>query len=395
MALGTGLGLVHNVGKIYIRRTLVNSVIGIIIPAITDYQPFNEVIKKINSKLVEVENMTLLKSDPYKSDCTPILTSIIEDLNSIEKVLLDLSTYIDNTTEIPKTYNCQLKMSPILTSDLTEIETKVKNFVTAMDTSLTVTKITATPSLYNTFLDNLLLMESYMRDEMSVFLDRLEVMDGLSNGYISQRLPFILQTLECFKTGELQHMTVNYCDKSKVGLHCELTLNVHKIINEYYHYVPVSYDNVQFRAEHIGQRLVKNMEDNWELIDCENDEDESENFDSSEDLDEILQCQVKPYSNECSKVIETTHYDQILKHCNFTFKSEVTPIKRTVTGILLQGDEILVKELDNSDKLVKSVLPNKFPLHLITENHVSVTLHDREIILKPYFFLGRSILNIL
>jgi hypothetical protein len=55
-------------------------------------------------------------------------------------------------------------------------------------------------------------------------------------------------------------------------------------------------------------------------------------------------------------------------------KAEIVPIKRTRTGVLLQGEEISVKELDKNDKLVRTVLPDKYPVHIVTNNHLAITL---------------------
>jgi hypothetical protein len=66
-------------------------------------------------------------------------------------------------------------------------------------------------------------------------------------------------------------------------------------------------------------------------------------------------------------------------------KADVIPIKRTRIGVLLQGEEISVKELDKADKLVRTVLPDKYPVHIVTNNHLAITLNDREIILQSYY----------
>jgi hypothetical protein len=94
---------------------------------------------------------------------------------------------------------------------------------------------------------------------MEIFVDRIEVMEGLANGNISPRLPFLLESLDCLKSGELQYLIINFCDRSKVGLFCEMSMNIHKIVTEYLKYLPLSYNNVRFRAEKNNQILVKSL----------------------------------------------------------------------------------------------------------------------------------------
>jgi hypothetical protein len=107
-----GLGLVYNVGKMYIKKSLVNSLIGILLPSTKDYYEYTETMKKIRAELRKLETMDILKVDPYKTDC--------------------------NSAPEPKNYNC---LSP----------------------------------------------------------------------------------------GDLQHMVVNYCDKTSNGLFCEISLNIQYI----------------------------------------------------------------------------------------------------------------------------------------------------------------------
>jgi hypothetical protein len=110
-----------------------------------------------------------------------------------------------------------------------------------------------------------------------------------------------------------------------------------------------------------------------------------ENYETEEDYSDLVDCEVRNYDNPCSQVLETKEFDKILKHCNFTMKADIIPIKRTRTGVLLQGEEISVKELDKTDKLVRTVLPDKYPVHIVTNNHLAITLNDREIILQSYY----------
>jgi hypothetical protein len=133
-----GLGLVYNVGKMYIKKSLVNSLIGILLPSTKDYYEYTETMKKIRAELRKLETMDILKVDPYKTDCNSILTAITVDIDNIQKAIVDMGKFSDNSAPEPKNYNC---LSP----------------------------------------------------------------------------------------GDLQHMVVNYCDKTSNGLFCEISLNIQYI----------------------------------------------------------------------------------------------------------------------------------------------------------------------
>ena len=380
-----GLGLVYNVGKMYIKKSLVNSLIGILIPSTKDYSEYSSTMKGIRAELRKLETMDILKVDPYKTDCKPILTAITVDIDNIQKTIVDMGKFSDNSTPEPKNYNCLLQLNEITVRDLKDIQIKLENYVEAVKIDQTVAQVTSNPEHYKTLVDTLLLIEAYVANELTVYINRIDLMEGLTNGELSPRLPFLLENIDCLSPGDLQHMVVNYCDKTTNGLFCEISLNVHKIVSEYYRYLPISYNGVQFKAEHSDQILLKSMSGHWEILDCEEQTREMETYETDEEIEDLTGCKIFDYQNDCTNVIETKQFEKILKHCNFTMKGDTVHIRRTSTGVLLQGDELSVKELDKSDKLVRAVLPSKYPVHVITNNHLAVTLNDREIILQPYY----------
>jgi hypothetical protein len=48
------------------------------------------------------------------------------------------------------------------------------------------------------------------------------------------------------------------------------------------------------------------------------------------------------------------------------------------------GEGMITKELD-SDNHVRSIVPNNYPLHIITGNNIAITSGNKEIVLKPYY----------
>jgi hypothetical protein len=45
----TRLGLVYNVGKMYLKKSVVNTLVGVAMPATKNYSDFSDTIKKIKS----------------------------------------------------------------------------------------------------------------------------------------------------------------------------------------------------------------------------------------------------------------------------------------------------------------------------------------------------------
>jgi hypothetical protein len=117
---GGGLGLVYNVGRIHLKKSLVNSLVGVAIPATQNSSDFIEIMKKIKTELRKIEVMDVLKEDPYKSGCKPILSAIIVDLNSIQKAIMDMGRFKDTTDIEDRPYNCYLSFNEITPQDREE-----------------------------------------------------------------------------------------------------------------------------------------------------------------------------------------------------------------------------------------------------------------------------------
>jgi hypothetical protein len=329
---GGGLGLVYNVGRIHFKKSVVNSLVGVALPATQNSSDFIDIMKRIKTELRKIEVMDVLKDDPYKSECKPILSAIIVDLNSIQKAIMDMGRFKDTTDIEDRPYNCYLSFNEITPQDLKNIETKIKNYVSDIKQDQTVAQMSTNPEHYKTLVDNLLLMDTFVHTELAYFVDRVELMENLANGEVSSRLPFLLESVNCLQPGELQHMTINFCDKTQLGFFCKLTLNVHKIVEEYQRYIPISYHGVQFRAENTDQILLKSSSGHWETLQCEDNTKLMESYATDEDVEDLTGCEILPYQNPCTKVLETKEYEKILKHCNFTKKGE---IEHTVGAVAL------------------------------------------------------------
>jgi hypothetical protein len=54
---GGGLGLVYNVGRIHLKKSLVNSLVGVALPATQNSSDFIEIMKRIKTELRKIEVM--------------------------------------------------------------------------------------------------------------------------------------------------------------------------------------------------------------------------------------------------------------------------------------------------------------------------------------------------
>jgi hypothetical protein len=273
-------------------------------------------------------------------------------------------------------------MTDIPITFLSDITRGVKSFLSGIDLATTEVKIVADKSIYEKIFTTVLLIHDFIQERKNNIKERLEVMNSLSNNIIPPVLPYLLDSLECLQSGDLEHIDIVYCDRSKIGLFCELTVSVHKKLAEYEKYVPIVYDDVQIRAHKNGQIFVKDENKHWGLVECE--EDRINDYDVDYDIEDFSECTVLPYQNECTNVVMTNEFNKILKYCNFTSKGDIVPIQRSKTGVLLHGEDFLVKEVDPKDNSVVNILQDKYPVHIESKYNLAITLKDRELVMRPY-----------
>jgi hypothetical protein len=378
-----GLGLLLNIGKIYMKKSVTNTLVGLNFPGKLEIIEFVKEINKTEAEIRKLTNIPALLVDKYG---TPLLESfkiIASDLDDLEKILYDISSYHDATAPDKAEYLCLLSLTEVKIDYFTEILRGVKSFMSSLDLTLTEAKVNADPNLYEKIYTTVLLIHDFIQEKKNHIKERLTVMNNLANDQVPPQLPYLLDELKCLQSGDLENIVINFCDKTKTGLFCELSVSVHKTLTEYEKFTPIVYENVQLRGHKLGQIFVQDENKRWALIDC--DENLDTEYDNDEDLDEFGECDIIPYQNECTAVIMSTEYDKILRYCNFTSKGEIIPIRRSKTGVLLQGEKFVVKEVDTRDNSVINILQDKFPVHIITNNNLAVTLKDREIVLKPFY----------
>jgi hypothetical protein len=336
----------------------------------------------VELELTKWKNIPAVKDATYKVPLEGLIEEISTNLEYILKSVKDIANFRDNTRRNEQRYSCELEYKEINPHLFKTIESAFKRQSKNVDMNLAKAAIDTAPDKLDKLITNLIILNDIIKSERDDLLERLDLMDGLTKDFIPARLPFLLETLACLTSGDLEHVSVNYCDRNSHGLFCEIEVSTQKMVQEYRHYIPVAYKGVQMRAEYADQRFLRADDGSYYILDCVTDPEFD--YDEETTLEKFDDCDIKPYINECMKYVWTTNYTKILQHCNFTTFGRPPLITRTLTGILLMGEGMITKELD-SDNHVRSIVPNNYPLHIITGNNIAITSGNKEIVLKPYY----------
>lgn len=377
----TGFGLLINTGPIYVQKASINTVVSVHFPSKMDIPLLTTELHKVETEVEKISNMGLLDVEKFSAPLNKSFDAITYELEYIDKILTDMSTYVDESKVHPDQYLCDLKFEVIDLEYIKDIVRGVQSFVSQVDVTVDAAKIALDNKKFEHIISTVILVKEFLTDHKEYLLERLDAMNALTNGFIPSKLIFHLETLPCVSSGDLEDINLNFCDKTKEGLLCELDITAHKNIQEYSRFTPVIYDGVHIRAENSDQKFIRSNNGQWETLTC-NDKDESP-YDEEKRLGEFSDCISTPYINDCSRNFLTQNYDKILKHCNFTYSESFDPIVRTITGILVQSDEVTVKEIDRTDNHAKTILNFKFPMHITSPDNIAATVGDKEILLKP------------
>jgi hypothetical protein len=379
-----GLGLLQEAEKVFVRKSIVNTIVGLTFPANYSFNDVDEVLKKIIIEVNKLKEIPLMKTQSYYDSMVITFDAIDTYLDNLEKALFDITRFVDNTTQPTMTPRCHQMFTDIDKSYFEDLYKTVIIFMKKIDLTLdntAVAVVTTGEAKLNSLVENIYHIKDAIGQIEDEVITRVKIMDNLANGIVPEHLPFFMDALSCLKSGNIETTTINYCDKNIHGLYCEVTVNVHKTIKEYTHYIPISYDNVQLKAENIHQLILRDDLGHWEVLECESDIDSD--YDDDNVLENYLDCHTKLYKNKCTDKILTKDFEDILKHCNFTGLIEPQTVSRTKTGLLVMGEDLHVRELDPVDNHVRTTLPQQYPFHIVTNDNLAVTINDKETIYKP------------
>jgi len=375
-----GIGFIHPIHTVDLKKIASNTIIGILIPTELDFAAIAEKLRPFNVKLAVIEQMTIFKDAELKGRVEPILDRIKTLFEYLEKALKDMSVYPDgSTTDYVPPHKCILNYAEVNNDTIDTLVAGLNAFLGKIITTTTLDAFKAADSKQlEQFIIDLFNVKDYLEGFEIDLMKRMEILTALSRGDIPDSLPFALDTLICVELGELENLHVNYCRRVKQGLFCELSLISTKSTQTYTKYLPVSYEGAQLKLPFGAKELLRASTNSWELHICEED-DYTDLF----QVEDFIDCKTIPYQNSCMDNILTDKYADILKYCNFTYKQPYEAISRTEQGILFMGNDIHIKESVSKDGTTRANIPNRFPVHIITNDHLRVTVGDKEIDLIP------------
>jgi len=376
-----GLGLIVEGPTVEIKRGIENLIVGIVYPAVKDITKINTELIEITKSIRQIQNTPALKTKQNAMRVNSSINLMIEDLSSMQKVFFDLSKFVDSNVVLDPNYDCLLEHVIYDADYVEELRSGVLSFMTKIDTTLTAAQVTAKDSRWDVFVNTVIQLKDYIdqaSDELGI---RITELDSMTIGKIPQGLTYLLETKQCVKSGQIGEITINYCTEYEYGVFCQLEINSIVNYQEFTRFEPVNYEGTQIRFENNQQTLLRTTGGSWELLDCNLELEDQ--YDELEKLDEMTICTTKPVHNLCLDYIFTTEYDKILANCNFTNKIEPRAITRTKNGILLMGNDLITRELSGLTHQTKMVFPPKYPVHIVTNDDISVTYGEKEILLKP------------
>ena len=378
-----GLGLLQNVGLVQVTKASVHSKIGLMIPTNFSSTEATQAIAKIVPLGRRIVNMPgLVDNAGFKKKLRSRMREIEAHCNILTKALSDIASFNNPSSEYYKEYNCMLTLPGISIEEIKQIEEEVEEVISLIDLTLDKTKLDADKTQYRDILNAMYTIEAITSEARAAFVERVVIMEGVVNLNVPDALPNMLKTLSCYDAGNLENIYVNFCDKSKWGLLCELDMVMYQSMEKYQKYVPINYEGAQIIAERESQMFVKNH-DKWGILDCGDIKNEP-NVPEDNDVNNEYACVFTTYENECTKAITLNDTENMLKNCNFTVNPNPEVAIRTENGILLQRENLKIKELKVENNEVIGTIKGQVPVLVASNNILSVKTGDLELIFKPY-----------
>lgn len=379
-----GLGLVVDSSKIEIKRGIENLIIGISYPVATNLKEINSILTEIDRSIKSISSIPALKLKKYSKQVNNSLMAIHDDLVNIQKVFFDMSQYADKQIELDPKYDCHLEYSLIDEEYIKDLQIGITSFLSRLDMGLTDSNIQTDKTKLDNLITTILLIKDYIDQSKNELDIRVTELDSITLGDVPPGLPYVLETLACVHSGQIELITLNYCVKCDYGVFCQLELNSIASSQEYIRFEPINYEGAQIRFETLEQSLLLSSEGNWELLSCSNEVEDQ--YDELELLDELLECTTHPIHSPCIDALFGTDYITLLEYCNFTYRLEPRVVTRTQTGVLIMDPldkSVSIREISGTTHKTKNNLPQKFPVHIVTNDDISVTTGEKEIVLKP------------
>ncbi len=216
---GEGLGLILLKGKMSLKKFTTNNLLGVFLPVNFTFSEYANKLKPLNQKLTAINALNIFKDPLISKKLTPVLELAVDSLESIEKMLQDISHYRDNSAPIHfRKHDCQLTYQEI-DSDIIDVFVEgAEAYMSKIDKNMDSTVASSNPGKYQQFVLDLNFLKDFLLDFNNELTERIHIMTTLSRGQIAEQLPINLETLQCVSLGDLETLTVTYCTKLKNGL---------------------------------------------------------------------------------------------------------------------------------------------------------------------------------
>ena len=312
-----------------------------------------------------------------------LLNGAEKTITAIKKIITELSAFIDpNAKEVTHEYQCELIMPTLDAIGFKSLKEDINSLIAQLDLTLAVDAMDK-KELKNV-IDVCYNIKDLLSETRKIVQERKILVNSLSNHVIPENLPTLLENKLCVPNGNFETLYINFCELTKYGLHCEIDLSLYKRTETYTRYTAVSYDGVQLVAEHVSQMFVKNSENQLGLLDCGDIKTLIFNPDDNP-ISTDLHCTFTAYDNPCGLALESNDLTKMLTHCNFTY-TEPELATRTQSGLLIMNDnKILVIKEYGKDQKMKSTIPNKTPVLIITDLTVSISTGNIDLLFEPVF----------
>ena len=369
------LGLLHLVGPVTVSTTQLLQQVSLTVPSthdMSDYSTILQDIKTLTDKILTIpalENTTVF----YKS-AGPVLTEIANDITVIENYLAIMTTYKDKTIEKLLTSNCDIFWKNLRPATLTAVSKGLIVATTNTKWKATVAEMTAAPSDYHQLQETLTKVQELLNDYAILITDRVKLLESLLNKQIGEELLTAISSRDCIKPASFESTKIIACYKHSRGISCTVEITALTEQQIYQQYTPINYRGIQITASDPDDYFVKTSDNKWGLLSCTKDDDQL--------LDLFDYCYLSSYDNDCSKILMTKTYSDYSSNCNFT-KHTPKVYTKTTTGLLIQGEGLLIKLRDPVTNDLNKIIDKDVPLLIQTNNIVEIGKDGSTTLIKP------------
>ena len=369
------LGLLHLVGPVTVSTTQLLQQVSLTIPSTHDYEDYTNIlteIKTIQDKLIAIP--ALADGTVFYKSTGHILTEIKNDLVVIQGSLQAITTHKDKTVDKTLTSNCDIIWRNLKPATLLTLSKGIIVATTNTKWEATVTDLASYPEEYHTLYETLTKVHELLNDYAIIVTDRVRLLDLMLNKQIGDELLSAISSKDCIKLANFESTKIIACFKHSKGISCNVEITALTEQQVYQQFTPVNYRGIQLTAFDTDNYFVKTLDNKWGVLSCNHDEDLL--------LDLFDYCSFTPYDNDCSKILMTDDYSDYSSNCNFT-KQTPRLYTKTTTGLLLQGEDLIIRLTDSTTGDTVQTVDLNTPLLIQSNNIIEIEKGGSVTKIKP------------